>query len=103
MSVNWLTFRIEEIVVDGESSGQRRKALYEYIENCSTNWWLEPTSFIVFDTDVGIDQLVAGCKNVISDDHDLVLIRAMDTKSARACGVINDGDIFEMMDYLKHI
>jgi hypothetical protein len=82
MATYWLTFRIH----DNAGSEARRDALYDTISKLTPEWWIEPTSFIVFESDSGIDTIAARAKSAIDPRVDLVLIGMPDFKSALLVG-----------------
>lgn len=95
MNEYWLTFRIEAVKVGGVTSDERRQALYDTINRTAITWWLEPTSFVMFSSTDSINDIADACKKAISPAYDLVLLRELHTKSARAIGK------FEYLDTLK--
>jgi hypothetical protein len=102
MAVFWLTFRLHEAKISGKSYEERYKALYAVIDNVSTQWWIETTSFIAFESAEGISTIAARCKRAIAPSHDVVLIRLMDTKTAYLVGTAEDHTIYQLMPYLKN-
>jgi hypothetical protein len=103
MAIYWLTFRLHEEKISGSSYEQRYQALYKAIEHIASSWWIEATSFIAFESDSSISTIAAACKSAIAPTHDVVLLRAMDTKSALLVGKAEDPDIFKLMSYLKKV
>jgi DNA-binding LacI/PurR family transcriptional regulator len=103
MTVYWLTFRLHEDDISGRSYDKRYKALVDAVDKHSTQWWVEPTSFFVFESATMIGSIAAACKAAIAPTHDLVLIRAMDSKSAVIVGKPEDPEIFKLMPYLKKV
>ena len=101
MSVYWLTFRIHEAEVGGRSQERRSADLNETIRKVTTQWWVESSSFIVLESSHGLVHIITSCKAAIAPSHDLLLVRAMDTKSAYITGLVQDQDIFKLMPYLK--
>ena len=102
MATYWMTFRIAERHVDGRDADDRRELLYETIRQLTNQkWWKEPTSFVLFRSDYGIDQIVGAIKPVISEVHDLVLMRDLDAKTARVVGAVDDTDLFDLMPYVQ--
>jgi hypothetical protein len=101
MAVYWITFRISENTVNGRSYEDRYRALQEAVTRRATQFWDQPTSFLVFSSLAEIGTLASEFKRAIAPSHDLFLIREMDTKSAILCGNNQDRDIFGMMPYLK--
>jgi hypothetical protein len=70
--------------------------------NC-TQWWVEATSFLAFESGAAIMPLVAECKKAIAPSHDVFLMREMDRQSAVICGKNDDQAIFKLMPYLKKV
>jgi hypothetical protein len=107
MTVYWLSYRIEE----DDTGDERRRALLEMVDLYATSnsVWHETTSFVVFDSDRGIDTLSGQFKLAIDPKKDHFLIRRMDSQAARICGHIKDIRIFQLMldkngkTYLKQV
>lgn len=98
----WLTFRFADVTVGYDSGDDRRNALYQVIDNLSRSWWIEPTSFLLFHSELGIDEIAGRCKAVISVKHDLVLLREISVQSARVIGSPDYLDTLEaFMPYLR--
>jgi hypothetical protein len=103
MTIYWITFHIEEEIVGGKNWNDRYNALIAAIDQNSSRWWYETTSFIVFDSISSIDGLAYKFKATIAPSKDLFLLRVMDSRSARVCGRITDQTIFMVMPYLEVI
>lgn len=97
MAIYWISFRIAKREVNNRSYQQRHDGLEAAIEDVSTNYWKETTSFIVFETESDFNALARAIKGEISLEHDLFLIRRMDQKSAYICGDNDDPSIFDLM------
>jgi hypothetical protein len=98
----WLTFRLDDRAAVKPTYSERYKALQDAIKDVSTAlWWKEPTSFVAFESELDIDGIVAILKKAIHTSHDVVLVREMNSKTARVCGAVADQDIFKLMPYLK--
>ena len=103
MATFWVTFRIADEYVDGHDDDDRRLMLYEAIRQASNGkWWKEPTSFVLFSSDLSIDAIAEQIRDAISPIHDIVLIREDGVKSARVVGLVEDEDLFEFMDYAQY-
>lgn len=101
MAIYWLTFRIEQRTVSGDSDDYRRERLYEAIRTLADrHWWVEPTSFILFQSEHDIDQIIGLVREAIAEPHDIVLIRNAEHKTARVLGKV-DPDLFKLMPYLE--
>ncbi|MBZ0163410.1 MAG: hypothetical protein K8H74_11935 [Notoacmeibacter sp.] len=100
----WLTFRIEQKTVDGISAGKRRDDLYAAIQWHAETWWLEPTSFVLFDSSSEIGEIASSCKEAIAPSVDQVLIRKLNSKAARIIGKVEDMDMLRaFMPYLSKV
>ena len=99
METFWLSYRLE----DDSSYSQRYDKLIETVDALSTKWWLEPSSFIVFASAVGIDTVAAKVKAAINPRTDIAVIGMPDFKSARLIGVSHDEDIFDLIPFIKKV
>ena len=94
----WVTFRIEEIGDDDA----RRRALEQAVSDCSNGqWWKEPTSFILFESDLSMGRVAAHLKGAIDLEHDVVVIGMPNFKTARVIGKVKDGDLFDLWDWIQ--
>lgn len=100
MTTYWLTFRIH-----ADGTYQRRyDALRSAVsDNCTSPWWVEPTSFMLFESEADIDTLAAAIADAISVQTDMVLLRVADAKTARIIGEPEDPDLFKLMPYVKKL
>ncbi|MEA2861366.1 MAG: hypothetical protein QOC72_3405 [Methylobacteriaceae bacterium] len=103
MAVFWITFRLEDSGTMKPSYEQRYKALMDAIEECATQWWLDPTSFIAFESGMSAEGIATVAKTAINPAHDMFLLRNMDVKDAVICGKTTDQDIFKLIPYLKKV
>jgi len=103
MAVCWISFRIAKKTVGGKTYDQRYEALENAVQDISSMYWKETTSFIVFETDTAFKSAAKTFKDKIEPGHDLFLMRKMDAKEAIICGKNDDNDIYEMMNYLEKI
>lgn len=99
MSTYWLTFRIH----DSGNSQERRDDLYKALDNLSSAWWIEPTSFVVFESDSSADAIASKVKGAFDPSIDLALLGMTDFKTARLIGASEDTDIFQMIPFLKRV
>lgn len=97
MSTYWVSFRIKA----GSGYQQRYDNAVEAIRLKATKWWLEPTSFIVFNSEYSIDQIAAAVKAEINTSTDLVIIGMTEFKSARLIGHNEDPDIYDLIPFIK--
>lgn len=101
MAGYWLSFRLDAVAVGGRTYDERWDALYAAIHDLAgVDYWQETSSFIVFETDKTIDQIMTATKRAVAPSNDLVLVRALDSKNARIVGPNTDVDIFRLMPYL---
>jgi len=99
MAIYWLSFRID----DKGNYEFRYDALLENLKRCTTGrYWEETTSFVVFTSNLGIDQICSSLTENLNHDWDLILVREMDKQSARIWGNNGDDDILDLMPYLKY-
>jgi hypothetical protein len=100
MATYWLTFRIHET----GNADARRDALYEAIKTLTSEWWVEPTSFIAFDSASNIDAVAAKAKSAINPNIDLVFIGMTDYKSARLVGDSDDfRTVLKLFPFVKRV
>ncbi|KZD22802.1 hypothetical protein [Tardiphaga robiniae] len=99
MSTYWITFRIH----DSGNSQERRDDLYAAINDISTMWWVEPTSFIVFESSESADTIAAKAKAAIRPSVDIVLLGMTEFKTARLIGAAVDHDIDQLIPFLKRV
>lgn len=97
MAVYWTTFRIH----NDASYRTRYDALVEAIRVISKKWWVDPTSFLLFESDKSIDGVAAAVKEAINSATDMALIGMPDFKDARAVGHTHDQDLFALMPFAK--
>ena len=99
MTTYWLSFRIG----DKGNYESRYEALLANLNRCKRGkYWEETTSFVVFTSNLDIDQISSTLSEGLKPDWDLILVREMDKQSARVWGNNDDDDIFELMPYLKY-
>lgn len=73
------------------------------INEMSSTWWVEPSSFLVFSSGETIDTIAAKVKSVVDPKTDLVTIGMTDYKSARLVGKSDDPDIFALIPFMKKV
>lgn len=98
MAAYWLTFRI----ADEGDDNKRRSDLYDAIEAISASWWLEPTSFVLFDSNFDIDQIAQHVAVAIDAEIDLILLRSLNSQNARVIGSWSDTTLAELMPYVRN-
>lgn len=99
MATFWFTFRIADVGDYGARYDRLHKAAFEMAGG--GKWWVESTSFYVFDSSLDIDGVAAGVKAALDPDHDLALIGMTDLKSARVVGAVQDPDLFGLIPFAK--
>lgn len=103
MTVHWLTYRIADRRVAGRTYEDRYLALEDAIRARSTKWWLDPTSFILFESAEAALDIARACREAIAPSHDMFLMRVLDRQLAYICGAIEDDDVFKLIPYLKKL
>lgn len=83
----WATFRIKMETRNRLTYQQRRDQLLNVLYYQSANVWDEPTSFVAFVTERGIDTIAKQAKSAIDPLVDVVLIRMTDYSDARYVGI----------------
>lgn len=99
MAVYWMTFRLER----DASYSDRYNALMEAVGSACTQWWIEPTSFVLFRSDESLDALASMVKSTINVRKDVALIGMTETKGARVVGTIADQDLFGLYPDAKKL
>lgn len=97
----WVSFRISDKTIGGETYSERREALIGAVLDESKGYWDETTSFLLVRTSRTIDQLASAAKAAIALSEDLVVMRKLSVKTARYVGALSDKDIFHFMEYLE--
>jgi hypothetical protein len=97
MAVYWTTFRIH----NDASYQHRYEKLMEAIRVISIKWWVDPTSFLLFESNQGIDGVASAIKAAINSTTDMALVGMPDFKDARAIGHTHDQDLFALMPFTK--
>ena len=101
MAAFMLSFRLHDDTIGGRTYEERREGLYDRVHQIASPWWEETTSFIAFQSDLEIDDIMWHVKDEIAAGYDIVLVRSLESKVARITGVLEDGDIYKIMPYLK--
>jgi hypothetical protein len=99
MAVYWLTFRL----ADDAGYSQRYDALISGINAITPKWWVESSSFILFESSKDIDGVAATARAAVSPSKDIVLIGMPDYKNARVIGPVQDQDLFALMPFTKKV
>ncbi len=103
MATYWMTFRLADDAAKRPRYEDRYRALTDAIDKRSSRWWVEATSFILFEFNDNIDTLGAACKAAVNPAWDVVVIRELDKKSAVVVGKAQDQDLFVLMPYAKKL
>ena len=86
------------------SSEQRKDALYAAIESLAVNWWTEPASFVMFDSEKAIGIIANACKAAIAPNYDIVLIKELNTHNAQVIGKVDYWDTLKsFMSYIVRV
>lgn len=99
MATYWITFRVGDI---GDYNA-RYDALQKAVSNLKdgAKWWVEPTSFFVFNSKHSIDEVAAAVKKALNTLDDMALIGMPEFKDARVVGTLEDDDLFFFMPFTK--
>lgn len=96
-NVYWLTFRVQQV----GNHTTRYDRMLAAINDLATMLWVEPTSFVLFQSPSGIDAVAAAISAELDTDRDLALLGMPNVKAARAIGAITDQDLFKLMPFTK--
>lgn len=103
MATIWLTFRVAQGTIGGRSDDERREAIYQAVrEVAARTWWIEPTSFILFDSEVAVEAIAQHVREAVAEDDDIVLIRNAEHKTARVIGPA-EPDLWKLMPYVERV
>ena len=97
MSAYWLTFRL----ADDPDYAERYDRLIEVVRQITQRWWVESTSFVLFESALSIDEVATKIKGALNTAKDLALIGMPDFKSARLVGASQDAALFNLMPFTK--
>ena len=90
----WITFRIAH----SGARDRRTQALLAAVRRMTLQkCWTEIDDFLMFDSEMVIDDIASEISDVIDDSHDLALLSNLDASEARAIGVIEDAMLFLLM------
>ena len=99
MKTYWITFRLKQDATYEE----RYNRLYEAVRQLADgNHWVEPTSFIAFESDKSVTTLAREFAAVISLSKDVILLSAFEFKICRIIGHLEDRDILQMVPFAKY-
>lgn len=99
MAAYWLSFRLES----DNTYSERYDALVEAVRLQSSKWWLETSSFFVFESANGIDSVASKVKAAINPSKNIILLGMPDYKAARLIGASTDEDILSLMPFIKKV
>jgi hypothetical protein len=99
MATYWLTFRIADEGDYGHRYDQLHQTVFELTGG--GKWWVEPTSFYVFESTLNADQVAGRIKSCLDEDYDLALLGMPNFKTARAIGAVKDQDLFDLIPFAK--
>jgi hypothetical protein len=106
MTLYWISFRLDDDAAHRPTYTERYKALTEAIVAASPNGpgrWHGTTSFHIFTSASDIDTLATKFKKCVLAQHDMFLMRELDSKGAVIHGFVKDQDIFKLMPYLRKV
>ncbi|MEL6755000.1 MAG: hypothetical protein AAFP81_01090 [Pseudomonadota bacterium] len=93
MNTYWITFRIN----DDFDYSHRYESLQDTIrENAGPTWWVEPTSFIAFQSRLSTKQLAEQISYAIDPMIDVVLLTRVGFKDHVVIGTLQDADVFKL-------
>ncbi|USA39635.1 hypothetical protein NCF86_00275 [Pelagerythrobacter marinus] len=95
----WVTFRIGDVGNYDARYQRLNEALASIADN--STWWVESTSFFLFQADTNIDGVAEAIACALDLDHDLALVGMPEYKSARAIGAIGDPDLYKLLPFAK--
>lgn len=90
MDVYWVTFRIDNGIVNGRNYEARYDALIAALNEHCSDAWEEPTSFVLIKSNSSTSQIAASVKRAIATTHDLVVIGSMNYTGITAVGLVSD-------------
>ena len=87
MAKFWISYRLKR----NSTYEKRYDDLMEAIDDCCTGErWEETTSFHMIESTLTIDSATRKLKAAINTTTDVILVREVDTKSARFIGAVSD-------------
>lgn len=99
MATYWLTFRIADQGDYDARYDRLHKTVFELANG--GKWWVESTSFYLFDSPSTISEAAAKISGALDTDCDLALLGMTEVKSARAIGAVTDQDLFELVPFAR--
>lgn len=96
----WVTFRIADT---GDYDSRYQQFVDAVRGVTDAMWWTEPTSFILFRSNHGIDDIASALAAPLRLSEDLAVVGMPEFKDARAIGATKDGDLFKLMPFTKKL
>jgi hypothetical protein len=106
MTSYWLSFRLRDSDGWERTYQQRLSDLHDEIEAASgggRSWWLETTSFYIFNSEEDIGSLYLRITRAIAEEVDLVVIGMNDFKGGWVIGDLQDRDLLTLMPDIKKL
>ncbi len=103
MEQYWISFTIADKTIGGRSYNDRYEDLVNDIRAFSINYWLDTTSFLIFETDLSLTAVGKRCKKAIAPSEDLIVIRELNKRSAVYAGKLDDDDLKVFLPYIKKL
>ncbi len=95
MTIRWITFRIADRTVNGETYDDRYQALVEAIESNSTVQWNEPTSFYLVRH--GLRPIIEKMKAAINPQLDMFATGVVGGTNVSAYGAFDAASLQEVV------
>lgn len=100
MHAYWVTFRLADT---GEYADRHARLVASVKRKSVGLVWAQPTSFMLFQSDLKIDDLAQHLKSAINPLKDLVLLGMPDKKAARLIGVSDDHSIYAFLPHVQDV
>ncbi|MBY0349494.1 hypothetical protein [Tabrizicola sp.] len=96
------TYYVSFVIRDDPTYTDRYNTLIKSLQDLSPGrWWAETTSFIIFESDLGTDAIVAVIEDAINVAKDIAILGATDFKVMKVIGASKDADIYKLVDFAK--
>lgn len=82
MASFWITFRLR----DDLTYPRRYAAFMQAVNECGSDYWREPTSFVAFSSKYEIDPIGAHLKPTINPATDIFVVRQIGSTDTRYAG-----------------
>ena len=103
MPCYWISFRLANERVDGRTCDQRLKDLQDVIDDLSTGFWDETSSFYVIESAKTTAEVATALRGAIAPTADLILMRRLDGPEANLIGKYADDQIPGMRANLNNL